>query len=315
MENIENNDEFPLWHERLRARLDDLGWSTAELARRMGHDDQAFRDRLYKYVRGAVKNPRGDMLEEIAKALGWQGAQLRYGAYLDDLEKNMSTVKSTTLTLDQRMDDFKLNRATRSSHENAALLAEINTEFDQLQAAMATGDKLYLAAKREQLQEALDLSIAIIGEAASGVWKDASSVLLSSDKNVSINVISRSPKSPFPADPRYPQDAQYDLTVRGSSIDRVARDGDLLRCVDLNTVNIEVANGDLVLVRRTRDNGQLVEISAKRVRRIGEMIELWPDSNDPQWQSPIGPLEQAEDPEIRIVAWIPYVYRPTKSGW
>lgn len=67
------------WDARLRAALEELGWSTAELARRMGHDDQAFRDRLYKYVRGNVKNPRGEMLEEIAAVVGKSAQWLRYG--------------------------------------------------------------------------------------------------------------------------------------------------------------------------------------------------------------------------------------------
>lgn len=67
------------WHERLQDRLCELGWSVAELARRMERDDQTFRDRLYKYVRGDVQNPRGDVLERIAIAVGWSGADLRYG--------------------------------------------------------------------------------------------------------------------------------------------------------------------------------------------------------------------------------------------
>jgi hypothetical protein len=67
------------WHERMNQRLADLGWSIPDLARRMGKDDQATVDRLYKYSQGAVQNPRGEQLKDIADAIGLTEAQLRFG--------------------------------------------------------------------------------------------------------------------------------------------------------------------------------------------------------------------------------------------
>src|ERR1700743_2750063 len=79
------------WHERLRAALRDKGWSVPELARRMGHpDDQPFIDRLYSYTQGKVKNPRGEMLEDIARALGITEIYLRYAGHADP-EFNVSS--------------------------------------------------------------------------------------------------------------------------------------------------------------------------------------------------------------------------------
>ncbi len=54
------------WTERLRYLLDQKGWSVVELERRTGID----KVRLYKYVSGAVDQPRGDMLSRISGALG-----------------------------------------------------------------------------------------------------------------------------------------------------------------------------------------------------------------------------------------------------
>lgn len=69
------------WDGRLRARLKELGLSVPDLARRMDRsEDQAFTDRLYKIVQGKVKNPRGELLAEIAKAIEWSEARLRYGS-------------------------------------------------------------------------------------------------------------------------------------------------------------------------------------------------------------------------------------------
>ena len=69
------------WNPRLRKRLKELGWSTAELTRRMGYgDDKSVRQRVYKYVQDKVKSPRGEMLAELADAVGLTEEQLRFGS-------------------------------------------------------------------------------------------------------------------------------------------------------------------------------------------------------------------------------------------
>ncbi len=54
------------WHIRLNQRLSELGWTKAELARR---SDVSY-ERIIKYLHGDVDNPRGDVLEQIANAVG-----------------------------------------------------------------------------------------------------------------------------------------------------------------------------------------------------------------------------------------------------
>ena len=70
---------YPMgWGKRLQARLDELGWGIPDLAREMGHpDDQALKDRLYKYTKDKVDNPRGDTLKNIATAIHWTESELR----------------------------------------------------------------------------------------------------------------------------------------------------------------------------------------------------------------------------------------------
>lgn len=140
-------------------------------------------------------------------------------------------------------------------------------------------------------------NIKVLGDVAAGVWLE----------NVMALAVEDAPDSVFPPDPRYPIEAQYDLNVRGSSLNRVARDGDMLRCVDIVRAGIEPREGDLVIVKRTR--GQLVELTAKRVRRRpGGPIELHPDSTDPRWQEPLR-LGYGED-EVQIIALALYSYVP-----
>lgn len=82
--------------------------------------------------------------------------------------------------------------------------------------------------------------------------------------------------NPPPPDPRFPADVQFDLVVEGSSLDKLAREGDLIRCIDIKRAGINVASGDIVVIERRR--GERAELLAKRVLRQGESIELWSDS-------------------------------------
>jgi hypothetical protein len=68
------------WGKRLADRLETLGWSIPELAKRMGRSgDRSFEESLHKYVRGLVDQPRGKVLAEIAKAIGMTEIELRDG--------------------------------------------------------------------------------------------------------------------------------------------------------------------------------------------------------------------------------------------
>ncbi len=114
-----------------------------------------------------------------------------------------------------------------------------------------------------------------------------------------------------PADSQYSQQAQYDLVVRGTSINEIARDGDYLRCVDL--LDHRANNGELVIVEQLSADGA-VEATAKIVYRRADHVELWPLSDDPKWQSPIVvPRDRtATDREIRIVARVLFMHRPIR---
>jgi len=63
------------WNERLSTLARERGWGGAELERRSGVDRQL----IYKYLRGEIAQPRGDILTRLAEALGTTEAYLRFG--------------------------------------------------------------------------------------------------------------------------------------------------------------------------------------------------------------------------------------------
>jgi transcriptional regulator with XRE-family HTH domain len=71
---------IPEWARRLREALAARNWSVVDLARAMDReDDKALLDSLYKYVAGKVKQPRGDVMEQVAAALGISVIALMHG--------------------------------------------------------------------------------------------------------------------------------------------------------------------------------------------------------------------------------------------
>jgi len=63
------------WAERLRQAMTWKEWSTGELAGRTGIDAA----RLYKYLQGRVAQPRGDVIQRLAEAMGLNELWLRDG--------------------------------------------------------------------------------------------------------------------------------------------------------------------------------------------------------------------------------------------
>lgn len=63
------------WWDRLQDAIDELGWNKAELARR----SHISYDRINKYLRGDVEQPRGDVLATLAAAIGRSLLWLRDG--------------------------------------------------------------------------------------------------------------------------------------------------------------------------------------------------------------------------------------------
>lgn len=157
-----------------------------------------------------------------------------------------------------------------------------------------------------KISDSAPAGIPVSGAVAAGHWLELDAV------------VDESRFSPLPIGPsrEFSPRAQYGLVVRGTSINRIATPGDILLCVDCAETGLEPDQGDLVIVQRLRVQEAQRELTAKRIRRRGNRIELHPDSDDPTWQKPIvlNRSKATEGEEIAIKAVVFAVYRPISSS-
>lgn len=110
-----------------------------------------------------------------------------------------------------------------------------------------------------------------------------------------------------PALAGYPLDTQCAYVVIGTSLNRIASPGSVLVAVDIIKADIDIKDNDLVIIERSRYDGQQVETTAKRVRQTLTGFELWPESDDPKWQQATRLDNPPEHEEIRIVAKVMWI--------
>ena len=135
-------------------------------------------------------------------------------------------------------------------------------------------------------------SLRYLGKVATGLWRDE-------DTHVDEPAL-KGP--PIPPNPLWPVEAQFVVMVEGTSVDRVIPDGTPVACVDPRMIGERAKNGDLVIVERRRSDRGESERTAKRFRRNGDVIELWPESNDPAHKPIIlDPREPAEGMEVVVI--------------
>lgn len=146
--------------------------------------------------------------------------------------------------------------------------------------------------------------LAIISKVAAGRWLEVNTDV---DAPLYEGVL-------VPPDPNYDFEDQFAVEVAGTSINRLAKSGSILVCVDVEKARIETRHNDLVIVEQRRFGGLEVMRTAKVYRREEDRIELWPDSDDPKWQEPII-IETEDEPEegvsIAVIGLVTWIQRPT----
>ena len=145
----------------------------------------------------------------------------------------------------------------------------------------------------------VDMSIIYIkGVVAQNVWREAA---VSRGENFF-------KASPFPLDPTFPAHGQFDLAIDDGSLDGFARDGDFLRCIDGKFIDNFPLDGDLVVVERRKED--LVETTVRRVRRLGNRVELWPEQKTDDVHSKVFVVDyEKPDPFIKVIAKVLWAFR------
>jgi hypothetical protein len=139
------------------------------------------------------------------------------------------------------------------------------------------------------------MRIKVVGEAAGGVWKE---MKLSFDEY----------ELSYAKDPRWPDGAVNALRISGNSINRQARDGDYVVCLDIWAFPRELRDGDWVAVRRMRHD--TAETTVKQLRGAPGAWELWPDSTDPEFQKPVALAGDGIDDTTEVFAVVLDFIRP-----
>jgi transcriptional regulator with XRE-family HTH domain len=141
----------------------------------------------------------------------------------------------------------------------------------------------------------------LLGTLAAGVWEEVRDSQDDDHERV-----------PVAPDPRYPAKAQYALKIRGNSVNKVAKDGTVVICVDILEAGIEIRENDLVWVERRQ--GNLVEATAKRIRKANGRLELWPESDDPRHQERVALKAPKGEAEVTVKGLIIGTYNPINRG-
>ena len=148
------------------------------------------------------------------------------------------------------------------------------------------------------LEQNID-SVRVTGRVAANSWMDVDEMDFSYEDIQHV-----------PSASGYPAKVQFGLVVDGNCLNKIARHGDVLVCLNIIATNTEVHPEDLVIVERSRYGGQMIERTAKRLRQTADGFELWPESTDPSHQEPIrlnGKTNADED--VRIIGKVLWILR------
>lgn len=193
-------------------------------------------------------------------------------------------------------------------------LAKLSAPLDTTPEWLAYGVDPAIQRAQEATAQREPAYLPVIGEVAAGRWLEA-------DDHVDAPEYDPVPVQP---DPRWKVEDQYGLVVRGTSLNRVAIDGDILACVNAVAARYRPHEDDLVIVEMRRNAGLLRQRTAKRYMKQSTHVELWPDSDDARWQTPIiipqGPnaLDSALEDEdgridVSIIAMVTWIHRPIQK--
>lgn len=192
--------------------------------------------------------------------------QDRYAEYLKDAFRRHKSLQKQDLALalgiprSQVSEMLKGNRQIKA-HEIRIIADFFGEPWPDYEHLSGT-EPVPLATKR----------IPVLGVVAAGVWLEADlpGVAASTDQFAPV----------IPAD--LADDARgFALRIDGAHLNKLAPPGAYLLCDGIERDVADLADGDLVVIRQTLPAVNLTEVSARRVRRRGDVIELFCESTDP----------------------------------
>ena len=130
------------WWERLQETIDELGWSKAELSRR----SHVSYDRINKYLRGEVEQPRGDVLATLAatvqKSVLWLRDGIDEGVAAELTKSASGLVPATIVGRAQAGAWLEVDEFDQSELEHIALPPDARFPNAQLLVFDVAGDSM-----------------------------------------------------------------------------------------------------------------------------------------------------------------------------
>lgn len=211
--------------------------------------------------------------------------------------------KAIYRTAQEAVDALGVPYSTYAGHENGSREFDIDTAKRYARLFRVKWDWIMEGATNSTAQPELSpatlplANVPVLGNVSAGTWMEV-------QEGVELEVNQFvSPAADFPAL------WQYAFRVEGTSLDKIAGPGSILICVDLIKSGVPIEDNSLVIVERTRFDGQMMERTAKRVKKVISGYELWPESNDPQHQEPIRLNGASEGEEVRGAAKVLWIMR------
>jgi SOS-response transcriptional repressor LexA len=188
---------------------------------------------------------------------------------------------------------MNIPQATLTSHENTT------RSFDEQDAQryarfFHTSPEWLLFGKGPDHIDA-PLQLAVVGEVRAGAWLEVDG---------EPEVVERIPVAP---DSRWVHCRQFALQVVGTSMNKVAQPGDYVIVASWSDMGTELQDDDLVVVKRLR--GTTYEVTLKRARQSEKGWQLWPESSDPRWQTPLKLEDGDNDVEVVIIGRVIGIYK------
>ena len=151
--------------------------------------------------------------------------------------------------------------------------------------------------KADSVQMPISGTVPILGTVAAGIWQEIDAALDEPDGFI-----------PYMPTLKHSQDSYFALVVRGKSMNKLFPDGSVLMCLDVAKSGIQIMENDIAIVERRKEQDGLREVTAKRVRRNGNNLELWPESTEMQFQTPLIINDSNKDVDVCIIARVVGVY-------
>ena len=205
----------------------------------------------------------------------------------------MARVSPSTLTRFMNSPDHKFNLSV-TTLERIAEATNISPSqfFAQTRRFRAAG----------QNDEALKKAVVVIGEIAPGVWKE--------------HQVYEDPLLSYPlhlTTSYFAADECFACVIKGESANKVALPGDFILCAlwDAYLVANVIEDGNLVVIERQKDDGNLFELSVRSVRHSKEGHELHFPSTDRRFQSllKVGDLLKGDNHNVKVLGVVLWVVK------